>query len=84
MKSCLKRALHLKDGQILFYLLNEGGGDSLSFSRSARPLSTFLLSFAHFANSSCALVCKSSFFVARISDLRFLCWEEADELNIRK
>lgn len=53
-------------------------GDLLSFSRSARPLSTLLLNFAHFANWSCALVCKSSFLFSKISDLSCFCRAAAE------
>lgn len=51
----------------------ERTSDSLSFSRSDSPLSTLRLSFAHLANWSCALVCRSSFLFTRISLFSFFC-----------
>jgi len=51
----------------------------LSFSRSTKPLSTFLLSFAHLAKWSWELVCKSSCFDTRILALSSLCCETVDE-----
>lgn len=64
----------------VFLERNPGGiGDALSFSRSARPLSTLRLSLAHLANWSCALVFISSAFVDRISLLRARCFAASGE-----